>query len=189
MESTCTWICVLSHYIQEPLCPRRFYLLTVGICHTYTVICTPCKSHICHVCVFAAMSWAYMLLCGTISHMCKRWYCKTTANASLKYGTLFRAYGPLGRFRAHLYEYMAKFVVMDFVSSADICVATWSITDICGCTYLRICDGRVNCLWVKDTYVPRCSRCVQDDTNIWQSHTQGMNHAKAALQSSKPWST
>ena len=61
-------------------------------------------------------------------------------------GTLFRAYGPLGRFRAHLYEYMAKFVVMDFVSSADICVATWSITDICGCTYLRICDGRVNCL-------------------------------------------
>ena len=27
-------------------------------------------------------------------------------------GTLFRAYGPLGRFRAHLYDYMVKFVVM-----------------------------------------------------------------------------
>ena len=26
-------------------------------------------------------------------------------------GTLFRAYGPLGRFRAHLYDYMVKFVV------------------------------------------------------------------------------
>ena len=34
---------------------------------------------------------------------------------------LFRAYGPLGCFRAHLYEYMAKFVVMNFVTSADIC--------------------------------------------------------------------
>ena len=30
-------------------------------------------------------------------------------------GTLFRAYGPLGRFRAHLYDYMVKFVVMKTV--------------------------------------------------------------------------
>ena len=28
----------------------------------------------------------------------------------LIYGTLFRAYGPLGRFRAHLFGHMAKFV-------------------------------------------------------------------------------
>ena len=59
-------------------------------------------------------------------------------------GTLFRAYGPLGRFRAHLYDYMVKFVVMKTVSSADIVVATWSISDICGCRYPRSIDGRVN---------------------------------------------
>ena len=62
----------------------------------------------------------------------------------LIYGTLFRAYGPLGRSRAHLYEYMAKFVVLKSVSSADIVVATWSITDICGCRYLRGLDDKVN---------------------------------------------
>ena len=39
------------------------------------------------------------------------------------YGTLFRADGPLGRLRAHLFEYMAKFVFLSFVSNADIFVA------------------------------------------------------------------
>ena len=40
----------------------------------------------------------------------------------------------------------------------DISVVTWSITDICGCRYLRIVDGRVGYLQVTVTYVPRCSR-------------------------------
>ena len=37
-------------------------------------------------------------------------------------------------------------------------MVTWSITDICGCRYLRIVDGRVGYLQVTVTYVPRCSR-------------------------------
>ena len=69
------------------------------------------------------------------------------------YGTLFRAYGHLGRVRAYFYECMARFV---FLSEVDIFVAAWSITDSFCCRYSRIFDGREDSLPVTVTYVPRC---------------------------------
>ena len=38
--------------------------------------------------------------------------------AFIIYGTLFRAYGPLGRVRAHFYDCMARFV---FFESGHLC--------------------------------------------------------------------
>ena len=80
-----------------------FVPLYVTICHVHTHIYVYVDVQISvYMCIYTHI---YIYMCG-----------KANCVAFIAICTLFRAYGPLGRFRAHLYEYMTKFVVMSFVS-------------------------------------------------------------------------
>ncbi len=104
-------------------------IISVDCGHMVTVVTCSCLGtvpHMSHIyCDVNAMQVTHMsclCICSNVMGIrALMWDNKSHVQALIpqnncKCGTLFREYGPLGRFRAHLYEYMTKFVVMNFVS-------------------------------------------------------------------------